>query len=96
MISLPLGAEEAVAEEVVAVVIEVVEAVASEGAEASEEAEVVIEVAEVVAVEVVSEEEVATEAEEEALSHQSQEWLSAKETLKCCDLIAGEYHYNFL
>ena len=78
------------AEELVAVVIEVVEAVASE------EAEVVIEVAEVVAVEVVSEAEVATEAEEEDLSHQSQEWLSAKETPKCCDLIAGEYHYNFL
>lgn len=55
MISLPLGAEEAVAEEVVAVVIEVVEAVASEGAEASEEAEVVIEVAEVVAVEATEE-----------------------------------------
>lgn len=75
------------AEEVVAVV---VEAVASEGAEAvaSVEAEVVVIEVE----EVVSEAEV----EEEALSHQSQKWLSAKDNLKCCDQIAGEYPYNFL
>lgn len=57
------------------------------------EAAVVVSVA--VASAVVEEVEVVViEVEEEAevdLSHQSQKWLSAKVTLKCCDLVAGEY-----